>query len=224
MSDDENFLSRWARRKRDVAKEEGARVQPPAPARAPAKEGQPPDPAAPAAKAPELPEFDLSQLPSLDSIGATSDITAFLQPGVPSALKHAALRRAWVADPAIRDFIGPADYAWDFTAPDAMPGFGALGVDDDVQKILADLFRDADAKPEPPRDPPAEAVQPEAESAQPDSPAAEIARAPATPPAVTPSERDNLLHREENIALQQDENSGESVIPPPRRHGGAMPH
>jgi hypothetical protein len=36
------------------------------------------------------------------------------------------LRAAWVADPAIRDFIGIADSQWDFNDPAAMPGFGPL--------------------------------------------------------------------------------------------------
>jgi len=35
-------------------------------------------------------------------------------------------RRAWAADPAIRDFKGLAENAWDFTDPTAMPGFGEL--------------------------------------------------------------------------------------------------
>jgi hypothetical protein len=28
-------------------------------------------------------------------------------------------------EPEIRDFIGPSENAWDFTAPDAIPGFDA---------------------------------------------------------------------------------------------------
>jgi hypothetical protein len=34
--------------------------------------------------------------------------------------------RAIINDPAIRNFIGLADYAWDFNAPDTIPGFGTL--------------------------------------------------------------------------------------------------
>lgn len=34
--------------------------------------------------------------------------------------------RAVLADPAIRRFIGPSDYAWDFNAPRGMPGFAPL--------------------------------------------------------------------------------------------------
>jgi hypothetical protein len=72
------------------------------------------------------PEPDLSSMPPIDSIGAATDITAFLRKGVPRELSRAALRRAWTADPAIRDFVGLAENAWDFNDPNAMPGFGPL--------------------------------------------------------------------------------------------------
>jgi hypothetical protein len=71
-------------------------------------------------------DFDPKTLPSIESIGAGSDIRAFLQRGVPAVLTRAALRRAWSADPAIRDFIGLSENAWDFNAPDSIPGFGSI--------------------------------------------------------------------------------------------------
>src|ERR1700687_3110840 len=136
MSDQENFLTRWSRRKQETAKEI-ERPEKPATldAHKPAESGEKTNQVVAArapADAPPAPEFDLSKLPSLESIGAASDIRPFLQAGVSSALKHAALRRAWSADPAIREFIGLAENAWDFTAPDSMPGFGELGPDVDV--------------------------------------------------------------------------------------------
>jgi hypothetical protein len=72
------------------------------------------------------PTFDLTRLPSIDSITAGTDISVFLQSGVPVKLTEAALRRAWVSDPAIRDFIGIAENQWDFTNPATIPGFGPL--------------------------------------------------------------------------------------------------
>ena len=72
------------------------------------------------------PTFDLSSLPSIHSITADTDIRIFLQTGVPAKLTEAALRRAWVSDPAIRDFIGIAENQWDFTNPTTIPGFGPL--------------------------------------------------------------------------------------------------
>ena len=80
---------------------------------------------APAAGKPEA-QFDPASLPPIESINALSDITAFLREGVPAELTRAALRRVWTADPAIRDFVGLAENAWDFTDPNAMPGFGPL--------------------------------------------------------------------------------------------------
>src|SRR5262249_15611086 len=79
-----------------------------------------------ARRRPRRPAFDPTTLPSLDSIDATTDIRAFLARGVPAALGREALRRAWLADPAVRDFVGPAENAWDFTAPGGVPGFGPL--------------------------------------------------------------------------------------------------
>jgi hypothetical protein len=34
--------------------------------------------------------------------------------------------RAVLTDPAIRRFIGPAEYAWDFNSPRGVPGFAPL--------------------------------------------------------------------------------------------------
>jgi hypothetical protein len=125
---EEDFLARWSRRKRDVAKAEQAEAKP-----APAKDSAP-------AKAAE-PEFDISTLPPIDSITAVSDVAAFLRAGVPAELTRAALRRVWTADPAIRDFVGLAENAWDFTDPDAMPGFGPLESTEEVRRMIADVVR-----------------------------------------------------------------------------------
>jgi hypothetical protein len=65
---------------------------------------------------------DLAKLPSIDSIAATTDIRPFLALGVPLRLAHAALRRAWVVDPRIRDFRGLQENDWDFNDPSGIPG------------------------------------------------------------------------------------------------------
>ena len=78
-----------------------------------------------------------ASLPPVESITSLSDITAFLREGVPAELTRAALRRVWTADPAIRDFIGLAENAWDFTDPNAMPGFGPLEDTDEVRRMIA---------------------------------------------------------------------------------------
>ena len=112
---DDDFLARWSRRKRTAGAEACAQ---PAPKPAPPK---------------AEPEFDLATLPPIESINATDRRPAFLQQGVPAELARAALRRVWTADPAIRDFVGLAENAWDFTDPAAMPGFGPLEATDEVR-------------------------------------------------------------------------------------------
>jgi hypothetical protein len=56
---------------------------------------------------------------------------------VPSDLTRAALRRAWTSDPKIRNFVGLADYDWDFNAAGSMAGFGPLEMIDEVGKTAA---------------------------------------------------------------------------------------
>jgi hypothetical protein len=73
--------------------------------------------------------FNPEMLPSLDSIDGKTDISVFMQPGVPTDLRVAALRRAWSADPEIRDFKGLAEIDWDFTLASSIPGFGELEPD-----------------------------------------------------------------------------------------------
>jgi Protein of unknown function (DUF3306) len=92
---------------------------------------------------------DPAALPSFDAIGAQTDFRAFLQPGVPSELKLAALRRAWSADPAIRDFKGMAENDWDFTALNSIPGFGEPVPGADATKMVAQLLGEA-RRVEPP--------------------------------------------------------------------------
>lgn len=141
MTDPEHFLSRWSRKKRDA-------VDPSAPAPLSADEndltpvktadGEPVDPHA-VSTATE-PAFDPASLPSIDSIGAQTDVRAFLQAGVPPDLTRAALRRAWTADPAILNFKGLQENDWDFNDPNGMFGFGALDPDFDIKRMLASVF------------------------------------------------------------------------------------
>src|SRR6266849_1032030 len=128
---DEEFLARWSRRKRE-AKAVVNVPPPPEPAGTP----NPVPPAA--AENPPDAEVELSSLPPIDSIDAATDITAFLRKGISKELSRAALRRAWAADPAIRDFVGLAENAWDFNDPDAMPGFGPLDCSEEQLGALVD--------------------------------------------------------------------------------------
>jgi hypothetical protein len=161
MSEPENFLSRWARRKQAAAEAEAETAPRLETLRATdagvgtpqsQSEGANENPAGatkPRADATETAEahdavFDLTSLPPLESITAETDIRAFLAPGVPAELARAALRRAWGADPKIRDFVGPADYAWDYHTPGSMPGFGPLEMTDELRQVVARILGAAD--------------------------------------------------------------------------------
>jgi hypothetical protein len=194
----EGFLSRWSRRKRAVL--EG---------RAP-EEAAPPTPleATPEALPPAEPEdeFDPASLPSIESLTVESDFKAFLHRKVPLDLRSAALRRAWSLDPAIRDFIGPADYAWDYNAPDGVPGF-ALELGGDAMKLLSHALGLDAPTPKP------DSVEPEATSAEP----AALAEAP--PVEAVPEPPGPAIAE----AMPEPEAEPEPLPPRPRRHGSALP-
>jgi len=117
MTEPENFLQRWSRRKHEVSGEANPADKP-----VEATETSPADAEPPQAAEP----FDVAELPPVESIDPGTDVSAFLKPGVPPELTRAALRRAWSADPTIRDFVGLSENSWDFNDPAAMGGFGAI--------------------------------------------------------------------------------------------------
>lgn len=214
----DGFLNRWSRRKREEALETK-------PQAAPEKAENP----SPPEEAEE--DFDLSLLPDIESITAESDITLFFRKGVPDALKNAALRKIWTADPAIRDFVAPADFQWDFNAPDGVPGFGPLGGDFDLEAML----RQAVGEPAPEAASGVETPLPEAHPADAEEvmPASESSvdhdEEPAQDAAPRSSEQamqgisiSQKLHSENaNFEIKAD--SGTKVPLPVRKHGGALP-
>jgi hypothetical protein len=250
MTERENFLERWSRKKAE-AQRESTEATDPSVAAKPADAPDAPDIAAPPGRRAEAmppspavpkPEFDLASLPSLDSITAATDIRGFLAPGVPQELTRAALRRAWLADPAIRDFVGLQENDWDFTNPEAVPGFGGMPPGYDIRKMISQIFGEAD---QPPRETTApERAQTLAVEAQAPTPA-ELTQAEASLPATgpagmasdlqpasmqvasqTPSEpsQSNLVQRESNVAMRQDGLESDSKSEGRRpRHGGALP-
>jgi hypothetical protein len=218
MSKPENALSRWSRLKRQSASQGRDTAKPPLPA---AKAAPPATTASD--KEARAASFDVESLPPIESIVAGSDITAFLQKGVPAALTRAALRQAWVSDPAIRDFIEIAENQWDFTHPETIPGFGTLGAADEVQSLLARALgelptatnsldegqmRQGNVPPIPTGDN-IGALNAEAHHNTLEEPAQMAARTPETTRA--------LQHEDSAVANSQ--------LPPrkPQRHGGAMP-
>jgi hypothetical protein len=137
MSEPDNFLARWTRRKQDVAQQE-SKVTP--------RAAEPPEPKPPAEV---RPPFDPRDLPSVESITAATDLTPFMAPGVPIDIARAALRRAWSVDLRIRDFVGLSENAWDFNQPGAIGGFGALEMTDDVRRMVARIVGHAPAAETP---------------------------------------------------------------------------
>lgn len=146
MSEPENFIARWARRKAAAQDAEARPAAAPAAAATPADGGdgdRKENDAAPTlggTREPSPAAFDPAKLPPIESITAQTDIRAFLAPGVPAHLTRAALRRAWASDPKIRDFVGLSENSWDFNAPDAIAGFGPIEMTDELRAQVARML------------------------------------------------------------------------------------
>ena len=184
------------------------------------------------------PPFDLASLPPIESITATSDISPFLAPGVPEHLTRAALRRLWVIDPMIRNFIGLAENQWDFTKPGGMPGFESLKFTAAVRSMVASLINEV---PSPPALPQQSARQEQSTATQTSQLATPIgpnhsatsARQPDCDEVVAADcqnlNRGTAPHPNDDVAAQngsESQNSRESnttLRSAPRKHGGALP-
>jgi len=117
--DNENFVSRWSRRKIDARKTEEKPAEPkpssePAPSAAPAVANTGVAAARPEAIAPR-------ELPPLESLkGLASEYTEFLKPGVDENLKRAALKKLF-SDPHFENFERFEAYCEDFTKGEPIP-------------------------------------------------------------------------------------------------------
>jgi hypothetical protein len=213
---DEQFLARWSRRKQEAKAGHAEPAAEPAEARAPAPSDR-------AAAETALPETDLSNLPPIESIDAATDITAFLRKGIPQELSRAALRRAWSADPTIRDFVGLAENAWDFNDANAMAGFGPLDYSTEqigalVRRIVGGVAETTESL----LDTPAEIAEIAEQSAH-----AEVGHAPSSDPVVPiadPRPLDEPAAEHSNSAAPQPVAASEEKPFPRRPHGGALPH
>lgn len=228
---DEPFLNRWARLKRERQERETgtapsgteahshgvdlneARMQP-----APLTADHPVP-----AETDENRELTAEELPPLESIDASTDLAPWLKKKVPADWKLAALRRVWAADPGIASFVGPSDYAWDWNAPDGVPGFGPLRAADDVANLLAQAIgeiapapvKEADsiaAANEPPHTPDTPVAQPQHAAADNFAAAEEEDATRPDAPAVSDTPQ-NISHNSE-LAV---------ALPLVRRGGGALP-
>lgn len=216
--EDKGFLARWSQRKQEAKQPEPERDEPTAAAEIP-----------PAPVEEAAPEFDLSSLPKLEEMTGATDITGFLQKGVPEHLRNAALRKSWALDPAIRNYVNPAlEYAYDWNVPGGVPGTSEIGAGMDVARMVLQIMGD---------------------SAPAESLAADSARQPADDSALTaedyaareaeparPLPATALRLGDEGISTAQDSTAQDmsaetrptedsSVAPQPavRRHGSAKP-
>ncbi len=208
MSGEEGFLSRWSRRKR-APEPDAAAEDTPAPPEAAAEAPAAPAPARAACPIPDVPEIDLASLPRIEELTADSDFGLFLRPGIPPVLRNAALKRMWSLDPAIRDYIGPVEYQWDFNAPGGLP-FGFAGeLAGDVGRLLAQAIGQVEKLAgDPPAPQPDSAEEAALELPAPPGPTApEAEPEPSVPVATATPEH---VDREPPSAAR-------------RRHGGALP-
>ncbi len=228
----DNVFARWSRRKQTARSNEAGESE---------KDQLAPDAvAAPAdvdrveeqraTAEPEVAE-PAEPLPRVEDLTAQSDLSAFLRKDVPKMLKRAALRKMWSLDPAIRDYIGPSEYAWDFNKPGSMAGFGPLKaankpVVDFLSTISggnpADKARAAAASEAPQKAPATTAVLADEDANA--SPDGSEAVTPAG--SIEPASSQSPLPDRTEIATNREEAAGtaeSSQIDRQRRHGGALP-
>ena len=216
MNDPENFINRWSRRKHEAASEDAQPKKAGSEGAVAPRSDEETKPKPGELEAP-VPEFDVSSLPPVESISAETDITMFMRTGVPETLKHAALRRAWSADPAIRDFRGLNENFWDAAGPEGVPGFGDLDPSLDIRRMVSELFGET----------PHQDTSPESETGHvADSPALQVqTRAEATEVSqASPTPAEGGPQHDENAAAQTESPKAAPEKKISRRHGGAMPH
>jgi len=230
MTEPEGFLARWSRRKREVAETAPAPVADRDAAQAPAPTAineKPDVQSTPAATTETL--VDVTKLPPIESITAATDIRAFLAPGVPVELTRAALRRAWAADPAIRDFIGLAENQWDFTAPGGAPGFGPAPDAEQIRQLLARIIGSDEPGPGASSQPEPQATGQLSDSRGPQSSLSAITAAgeesldPGSLAPATSGPPEVPMLRRNNRSDEPSQEQADEEAPPRPRHGRALP-
>ena len=204
MSDEDSFLARWSKRKRD------ALAPQPEEAQATGQE-------AASAEGAEEP-FDLSALPDLETLTGQSDLSAFMHKAVPEALRNAALRKVWALDPSVRDYVGEAlDYAWDWNSPGGVPGFGEAIASEETLAFVRNLLAGPNDNENVIDEAAAQSERPSAAPIDADDGPKAVAAAEV---ADQPTGNTDLIESSETAAPQP-----QAPSPQPRRHrpGGALP-
>ena len=210
----DGFLTRWSRLKREAAEP----TKPIKTAEPASDEGKD---AAQVTAAVEPASFDPATLeiplPSLEDLKPGDTLVAFMQKGVPEALRNAAMRKMWALDPMVRDFRSEAlDYAYDWNTPGGVPGSGPLGPEDRVEEMVEALFRPANPALEPEPESTIAVVPIEAGQG-----AAEMPVEPPEPVRLASPPETEIVPEVQQANSAADEPATEPVAR--RRHGGAMP-
>src|SRR6202171_6124552 len=220
-ADNKSFLARWSQRKREAKQPDQD---------APTANSD--APSGPVAASDAAQEFDLSSLPKLEDMTATTDITAFLRKGVPEHLRNAALRKSWALDPAIRNYVNPAlEYAYDWNTPGGVPGSSEIGVGMDVARLVSQIMgggesgAEASAGDVNPGNEPAQSPEHNAkQEPKPDLPTQALRLGNET---ISPAQEPSNLADGAGMEAEQAETSkeGNSAAPQQavRRHGSAKP-
>jgi hypothetical protein len=146
----EGFLSRWSKRKQEVAREEasrpGAERQDATELRSEASlDGEGRSQTQPHPDGGDDPDSitpeELAALPPLEEVTDPAGFAPYLRKGVPLLLRNAAMRRMWMLNPVIRDYVDPAvDYAFDWNTPGGVLGNGPLEAGFDAKAAAERVF------------------------------------------------------------------------------------
>jgi hypothetical protein len=217
--DDKSFMARWSQRKHEANQRD---IDAPAAS---------PD-TGPVAESDAAQAFDLSSLPKLEDMTATTDITGFLRQGVPEQLRNAALRKSWALDPAIRNYVNPAlDYAYDWNTPGGVPGSSEIGAGVDVARLVSQIMGDGEppeaavAPEKAPAGDPTQPLGPNAiQASKPDLPAQAVRLGNETVSMVQKPANAEEGSRSEGVRVE-DNQDGRPAAPQQalRRHGSAKP-
>jgi hypothetical protein len=162
---DDNFLSRWSRRKIDARKGQPQADAPEPPRVAKPASARQSD-VLPAETAIPLEAKAVVDLPSVDSLTLDSDFTPFMQPGVDPMLRRAALKKL-VRDPRFNVMDGLDVYIDDYSKADPLPEgwLDKLNVMKQLGHCLEPEEGDAKPLPEAIEAPPIEPGSPPASTA-----------------------------------------------------------
>lgn len=149
MAEDDDFVSRWSRRKRTVAAEAAPEPEPV------------PDPLPETAPEDEDEEALLERLglPVPETLKEGDDFTGFLGSGVPAFLRKRALRVLWRSNPVLANLDGLNDYDDDFNSPELTQKVLATGYQVGrgfVKKVLEKVEDETDPAIESSEEPVAE--------------------------------------------------------------------